>query len=130
MHYLSTRNNKLKETFLNVLFQGLSKEGGLFMPFSWPSISIKNLRGKNYQEIAYEVISPFIQDDVSENDLRLILDKTYQSFDHDNIAPLINIEKNKYVLELFYGPTFAFKDYALQFFDSHQMFLLTLYYEY
>ena len=115
MHYLSTRNNKLKETFLNVLFQGLSKEGGLFMPFSWPSISIKNLRGKNYQEIAYEVISPFIQDDVSEDDLRLILDKTYQSFDHENIAPLINIEKNKYILELFYGPTLAFKDYALQF---------------
>ena len=47
--------------------------------------------------------------------LRLILDKTYQSFDHENIAPLINIEKNKYVLELFYGPTLAFKDYALQF---------------
>ena len=60
MHYLSTRNNKLKESFLNVLFQGLSKEGGLFMPFSWPAISIKNLRGKNYQEIAYDVISQFI----------------------------------------------------------------------
>ena len=115
MHYLSTRNNKLKESFLNVLFQGLSKEGGLFMPFSWPAISIKNLRGKNYQEIAYDVISPFIQDDISDDDLRLILDKTYQSFDHENIAPLINIEKNKYILELFYGPTLAFKDYALQF---------------
>ena len=115
MHYLSTRNNKLKESFLNVLFQGLSKEGGLFMPFSWPAISIKNLRGKNYQEIAHDVISPFIQDDISDDDLRLILDKTYQSFDHENIAPLINIEKNKYILELFYGPTLAFKDYALQF---------------
>ena len=97
MHYLSTRNNKLKETFLNVLFQGLSKEGGLFMPFSWPSISIKNLRGKNYQEIAHEVISPFIQDDISDDDLRLILDKTYQNFDHEKIAPLINIDKNKYI---------------------------------
>ena len=115
MHYLSTRNNKLQETFLNVLFQGLSKEGGLFMPFSWPSISIKNLRGKNYQGIAYEVISPFVQNDISEDDLRLILDKTYQSFDHEKIAPLINIENNKYILELFYGPTLAFKDYALQF---------------
>ena len=45
----------------------------------------------------------------------MILDKTYQNFDHKNIAPLVNIEKNKYILELFYGPTFAFKDYALQF---------------
>jgi len=115
VQYLSTRNNKLKESFLNILFQGLSKEGGLFMPFSWPSISIKDLRGKNYQEIAHDVISPFVQDDISDDDLRLILDKTYQNFDHKNIAPLVNIEKNKYILELFYGPTFAFKDYALQF---------------
>ena len=115
MQYLSTRNNKLKESFLNILFQGLSKEGGLFMPFSWPSISIKDLRGKNYQEIAHDVISPFVQDDISDDDLRLIINKTYQNFDHKNIAPLVNIEKNKYILELFYGPTFAFKDYALQF---------------
>ena len=68
------------------------------MPFSWPTIFIKNLRGKNYQEIAHDVISPFIQDDISDDDLRLILDKTYQSFDHESIAPLINIEKNKYIL--------------------------------
>ena len=115
MYYLSTRNNKLKESFLNVLFQGLSKEGGLFIPFSWPSISIKDLKGKNYQEIAHDIISPFIQEDISDDDLSLILDKTYQSFDHENIAPLVNIEKNKYILELFYGPTFSFKDYALQF---------------
>ena len=115
MHYLSTRNNKLEESFLNVLLQGLSKEGGLFLPFSWPSISIKNLRGKNYQEIAHAVISPFIKDDITDDDLRLILNKTYQSFDGVNIAPLVNIEKNKYILELFYGPTFSFKDYALQF---------------
>ena len=98
MHYLSTRNNKLKESFLNVLFQGLSKEGGLFMPFSWPSISIKDLQGKNYQEIAHDIISPFVQDDISDDDLRLILDKTYQNFDHKNIAPLVNIEQNKYIL--------------------------------
>ena len=115
MQYLSTRNNKLKESFLNILFQGLSKEGGLFMPLSWPSINIKNLRGKNYQEIAQDVISPFVKDNISNDDLGLIINKTYQNFDHKNIAPLVNIEKNKYILELFYGPTFAFKDYALQF---------------
>ena len=67
MQYLSTRNNKLKESFLNILFQGLSKEGGLFMPSSWPSINIKNLRGKNYQEIAHDVISPFVKDDISDD---------------------------------------------------------------
>ena len=115
MQYLSTRNNKLKESFLNILFQGLSKEGGLFMPLSWPSINIKNLKGKNYQEIAHDVISPFVKDNISNDDLGLIINKTYQNFDHKHIAPLVNIEKNKYILELFYGPTFAFKDYALQF---------------
>ena len=94
MQYLSTRNNKLKESFLNILFQGLSKEGGLFMPFSWPSISIKDLRGKNYQEIAHDVISPFVKDDIPDDDLRLIINKTYQNFDHKNIAPLVNIEIN------------------------------------
>ncbi len=115
MHYLSTRNNELKESFLNVLFQGLSKDGGLFLPSAWPSISTENLRGKNYQEIAHSVISPFVQEDISDEDLGLIVNETYQSFNHKNIAPLVNIEKNKYVLELFYGPTLAFKDYALQF---------------
>ena len=115
MHYLSTRNNKLEESFLNILFQGLSKEGGLFLPFAWPSISIENLRGKNYQEIAHAVISPFVQEDISNEDLYLIVNKTYKNFNHKNIAPLVNIEKNKYILELFYGPTLAFKDYALQF---------------
>ena len=115
MHYLSTRNNKLKESFLHILFQGLSQEGGLFLPDSWPLISTDNLRGKSYQEIAQAVIHPYVKESISENELSSILIKTYKSFDHDNVAPLIKIEKNKYILELFYGPTFAFKDYALQF---------------
>ena len=92
MHYLSTRNNKLKESFLNILFQGLSKEGGLFLPFAWPSISIENLRGKNYQEIAHAVISPFVQEDISNEDLYLIVNKTYKNFNHKNIAPLVAIK--------------------------------------
>ena len=115
MHYLSTRNNKLKKSFLHILFQGLSQEGGLFLPDSWPLISTDNLRGKSYQEIAQAVIHPYVKESISENELSSILIKTYKSFDHDNVAPLIKIEKNKYILELFYGPTFAFKDYALQF---------------
>ena len=115
MQYLSTRNNKLKESFLNILFQGLSKEGGLYLPSEWPSISIEKLIGKNYQEVAHAVIYPYIKESISEDELSLILKKTYNNFDHDKVAPLIKIEKNKYILELFYGPTYAFKDYALQF---------------
>ena len=114
MHYLSTRNSEINESFLNILFQGLSKEGGLFLPSEWPSVSVKNLYDKSYNEVALEIIYPFIKDNISKNDLQLIINKTYQNFDNKNIAPLVEIEKNKFILELFYGPTFAFKDYALQ----------------
>ena len=56
MHYLSTRNNKLKKSFLHILFQGLSQEGGLFLPDTWPLISTDSLRGKNYQEVAPKIV--------------------------------------------------------------------------
>ena len=114
MEYLSTRNNQLKETFTNVLFQGLSKEGGLFLPVEWPSIDINTLRDKSYEEVALHIINPFIGDEIAKDDMYEIIQSTYKNFQHSNIAPLVKIDKNKYILELFYGPTFAFKDYALQ----------------
>ena len=115
MHYISTRNNQLKESFLNILFRGLSKDGGLFLPSEWPNISLENLQGKSYQDVAHSIIYPYIEDDISYSDLQLIINTAYENFDHKKIAPLIKIDQNKYILELFYGPTFAFKDYALQF---------------
>ena len=115
MKYLSTRNNKLEESFLSILFQGLSKDGGLFLPIQWPNISITELKGKTYQEIAYLIIKPYLEDEISDDQLSSIINKTYKNFNHDMIAPLVHIDKNKYILELFYGPTLAFKDYALQF---------------
>ena len=114
MEYLSTRNNQLKETFTNVLFQGLSKEGGLFLPVEWPSIDINTLRDKSYEEVALHIINPFIGDEIAKEDMYEIIQSTYKNFQHSNIAPLVKIDKNKYILELFYGPTFSFKDYALQ----------------
>jgi len=114
MEYLSTRNNQLKETFTNVLFQGLSKEGGLFLPVEWPSIDINTLRDKSYEEVALHIINPFIGDEIVKDDMYEIIQSTYKNFQHPNIAPLVKIDKNKYILELFYGPTFSFKDYALQ----------------
>ena len=114
MEYLSTRNNQLKETFTNVLFQGLSKEGGLFLPVEWPSIDINTLRDKSYEEVALHIINPFIGDEIANDDMYEIIQSTYKNFQHSKIAPLVKIDKNKYILELFYGPTFAFKDYALQ----------------
>ena len=114
MKYLSTRNSAIRESFSNVLFQGLSKEGGLFLPESWPNIDIKNLKGKSYNDVAFNIINPFLDDDISREDIFKIIFNTYDNFNHPNIAPLVEISEKKYILELFYGPTFAFKDYALQ----------------
>ena len=115
MYYLSTRNNKLEESFENILFQGLSKDGGLFLPAAWPKINLNEIDNKNYEEIAVQIISPYLKQTLSDEQLKKIIDQTYKNFRKKNIAPLVKIDNNKYILELFHGPTFAFKDYALQF---------------
>ena len=115
MQYISTRNNKLSETFIDILFQGLSKDGGLYLPKQWPAIDIDSLRNKTYEEVALHIINPFVGNQISENDLYEIIHNTYKKFNHHKVAPLNKIDTNKYILELFYGPTLSFKDYALQF---------------
>lgn len=115
MKYLSTRNNNLDFSFFEILFQGLSKDGGLFLPHEWPLLDINSLKNKTYEELAIEVIHPYVSDEISKNDLKKIIDDSYKHFSNPKIAPITRIEQNKYILELFYGPTFAFKDYALQF---------------
>ncbi len=124
MKYLSTRNNKLKESFTDILFRGLSKDGGLFLPRNWPPIELASLKNKTYQEIALKIIHPYIGNEISKDDLHSIINSTYAKFTHSKIAPVKKIDQNKYILELFYGPTLAFKDYALQFLGnifSHYM---------
>ena len=115
MKYLSTRNNNLDFSFFEILFQGLSKDGGLFLPHEWPLLDINSLKNKTYEELAIEVIHPYVSDEISKNDLKKIIDDSYKHFSNPKIAPVTRIEQNKYILELFYGQTFAFKDYALQF---------------
>ena len=115
MKYLSTRNNNLNYSFFETLFQGLSKDGGLFLPHEWPNINLNSLKDKTYQEIALIIIYPYVSDEISQIDLKKIIDDSYSQFSQSSIAPAIAIDKNKYILELFHGPTFAFKDYALQF---------------
>ena len=115
MKYLSTRNNQIRETFTNVLFTGLSKDGGLYLPTNWPSLKIDDLRDKSYEEVSLKIFNQFIGKEISENDLLEIITKSYKNFKHPNIAPLVKLDSNKYIMELFYGPTLAFKDYAMQF---------------
>ena len=79
MQYLSTRNNKLKESFLNVFFQGLSKEGGLFLPTHWPKISLVDLKGITYEELAYLIIKPYLGKDIP--DIEEVLEKHYNEYE-------------------------------------------------
>jgi len=115
MKYLSTRNAKLSKNFIDILFQGLSKDGGLFLPTIWPSIDINILRDKSYEDVALNIIFPFVENEIAEDELYKIISNTYKNFNHEKIAPLVQIDSNKHILELFYGPTLAFKDYAMQF---------------
>ena len=115
MKYLSTRNSNLELSFFDILFQGLSNDGGLFLPCEWPTLDINSLKDKTYEEVALSIIHPYVSEEISEKDLKKIIDDSYKLFSHESIAQTITIDKNKYILELFYGPTFAFKDYALQF---------------
>ena len=124
MEYLSTRNNQLKNNFTNIIFKGLSEEGGLFLPRKWPLINIDDLNNKSYEELALHIIQPFVGNEISEADLSKIIFSTYNIFTNPKKAPLVQIDDNKYILELFYGPTLAFKDYALQFLGNLFSYLL------
>ena len=115
MKYLSTRDHSLKKSFNEILYQGLSKDGGLYLPVEWPTVDIENLQNKSYEDVALEIIFPFVKENFSKQDLQNILNESYANFRHEKRAPIKKLESNKYILELIYGPTYAFKDYALQF---------------
>ena len=117
MYYESTRNNKLKKSFSEVLLTGLAEDGGLFLPKKWPKFSKKELvkfKKMNYQEIAFHVSKKFIGNEIKDSDLKKIILKSFKNFSKKEIASFKNLNDNKWLLELFHGPTLAFKDYALQ----------------
>jgi len=116
--YISTRGNAPKLAFDDVLLTGLARDGGLYLPESWPQFSAADLaemKDLSYVELAVKVMLPFVEEVVSRDELTQIVTDTYGSFDTDDVAPLVKLGDNEYVLELFHGPTLAFKDYALQF---------------
>ena len=117
MKYISTRGNAPELDFEQVLLTGLASDGGLYVPKTLPHFSteqIAAMAGLRYDALAYEIVAPFIGDCIPEANLRSILKETYESFSHPAIAPLIQLDRNEWVLELFQGPTLAFKDFALQ----------------
>ena len=116
MKYISTRNNKKTFEFKDVFIKGLADDGGLFIPESLTKYSeteINSFAKLEYSDLAKKIISTFIGDFMSENDLSNIIDKSYSVFRKKNVVNLIKVG-DRSVLELFHGPTLAFKDVAMQ----------------
>ncbi len=126
--YISTRGNSKKLEFKDVIFEGLASDGGLYIPETWPCIDEKklsNFKNLSYQDIAYEVIKPYLDDSLSSKELKGIIQKAYSCFDDDEITPISKIDQNTYILELYHGPTYAFKDVAMQFISQLMDFYLS-----
>lgn len=117
MKYVSTRGEAPVLAFDDVLLAGLAEDGGLYVPEEWPQFSADDLTamaGMSYAEIAFQVIRPFVGGTIADADLKRMTDETYAGFDHPAVAPLKQIGTNDWLMELFQGPTLAFKDFALQ----------------
>lgn len=117
MKYISTRGRSPALNFEDVLLTGLASDGGLYVPDSLPHFSaeqIRSWRTLTYAELAGEILYPFVEGTFSREELDAILVDTYQVFRHGAVAPLTQVDRNQWVLELFHGPTLAFKDFALQ----------------
>ena len=115
--YSSTRGGESSLSYEDVLLSGLARDGGLFMPEEWPQFShsdLNEMKHLNYAELSAKILIPFVEPCLSENELLNISKDTYSVFNKD-VAPLYQLNKNLHVLELFQGPTLAFKDYAMQF---------------
>ena len=117
MKYISTRGGCNPQTFEEVLLTGLAPDGGLYVPQSLPSVSTEQMeqwKGLSYSDLAFEIVSPFVDGAIPEQELKRIIYASYQEFGHPDVAPVSQLGQNEYVLELYHGPTLAFKDFALQ----------------
>ncbi len=115
--YISTRGEAPKLGFCDVMLTGLARDGGLYIPEVWPQLSkdtIASLFGRPYWEVAVEVIRPFVAGEISDEDLGRMANEAYATFRHPAVVPLDQSAPNQFVLELFHGPTLAFKDVAMQ----------------
>ncbi len=117
MDYVSTRGAAPALDFAQVALAGLAPDGGLYVPRRWPRLAradIAALSGLDYVETAVRVCRPFVGEALAEERLRALLRTAYASFAHDATAPLVQLDGRHWLLELFHGPTLAFKDVAMQ----------------
>ncbi|MDV7211320.1 threonine synthase [Azotobacter beijerinckii] len=117
MRYISTRGQAPALNFEDVLLAGLASDGGLYVPENLPRFTVEEIAswaGLPYHELAFRVMRPFVAGSIADADFKAILEDTYGAFAHGAVAPLRQLDGNEWVLELFHGPTLAFKDFALQ----------------
>lgn len=116
--YVSTRGSAPALGFADALLAGLARDGGLYVPEMWPRLSPESIAAfadKAYDDVAVEVMRPFVGGEISDDALHQMCRDAYATFEHDSVAPLIEIGAGQWLLELFHGPTLAFKDVAMQF---------------
>ncbi|WGH79894.1 threonine synthase [Jannaschia ovalis] len=117
MRYISTRGQAPVLGFEDTMLTGLARDGGLYVPEEVPVLShaeIAALAGLPYEEVALRIMRPFVADAFAEDDFAAMIDRAYAGFGHDARAPLVQLGPNHFLLELFHGPTLAFKDFAMQ----------------
>ncbi len=117
MQYVSTRGQAPELGFSDALLTGLARDGGLYLPAQWPQFSkkeIRAMRGKSYQDIAFQILLPFVEGDIEADAFKTMIDEAYGTFRHPAVTPLVQTGENSFILELFHGPTLAFKDVAMQ----------------
>ncbi len=128
MQFVSTRGQAPVLGFSDAVLAGLAADGGLYVPQQWPQISAEEIAafaGMPYADVAFAIISRFVGNDIEPGALKAILDEAYSGFRHPSIAPLVELAPNHFLLELFHGPTLAFKDVAMQFLSRVMDHILT-----
>ena len=117
MNYISTRGAAPELGFEQTMLTGLARDGGLYLPETWPQLDAEEIAafaGRPYEEVAFRVMRPFVADAFTDDEFREILARAYAGFGHVARCPLVQVGDNDWMLELFHGPTLAFKDVAMQ----------------
>ena len=117
MRYISTRGEAPSQGFIDVALAGLAPDGGLYVPERWPAIdaaTIARYAGQPYAEVACDIMARFTGGEIAAGDLARMTREAYDTFRHPAVVPLVQIGPNTFILELFHGPTLAFKDLAMQ----------------
>ena len=121
MLYRSTRGKSPEVTFSEVLLGGLAPDGGLYMPSKFPNLTSEEINSfvdLQFHELATEILFPFVEGDIDRKVFSKLVEETYKEFETENVVELVELTENRQILELFHGPTLAFKDVAMQLLGS------------